>query len=181
MSLPMLSPLILAFTLAGTAPTPPPVDPAQVPRVDTRDLKKLFQREHHRLAAAFDHKDIDGYMAHYAAGLTFKDFDGSSRDFQAEKAFTKKFMSCVEKVKEHGHKVQRVSATRNEAHVKTLEGWSFEIVDRISMFGQEGKRHTISGEETYDETWVKNGNEWKVRATTVTARKVLVDGKPFKK
>jgi len=55
---------------------------------------------------------------------------------------------------------------------------SFDIVDRIAMFGAKDVPHKLKGHEACEETWVKGAQGWKVKASTVTREEILVDGKP---
>lgn len=181
-------PLCLALTAplgaqsapAAPAGVQPVLTPLRAPMVNTHGLKVLFQKEHNRLAQAFDKKDIDGYMAHYTPDLKLKEFDGKQRDYAGVKDFTKDLMGCIKKVNGHVHKVLWVKATGDVAQAKVTEAWSFDIIDRLSMFGAKDEPHKITGQDSYDETWVKVGTEWKVSASTSTFQKVLVDGKPAK-
>ncbi|GLH74239.1 hypothetical protein GETHLI_27410 [Geothrix limicola] len=141
-------------------------------------LKAQFQKAHTAFAKAFDHKDLDGFMSHFTADIAYQEKDGTKRDFAGLKTFMKGLMDCLEKTHKHVHTVHSVTVDGAEAHAKVSETWSFDIVDRISMFGPKDAPHKIAGEEAYDETWVKDGNDWKVKATTMTQEKMMVDGKP---
>lgn len=127
---------------------------------------------------------VDGSQSPNAMAATSA--ETLTRIFQKEhdrfaSAFDKKdLMASTEKVHEHVHTVLSVTPEKDAFKARITEHWSMDIIDRIPMFGTKDAPHKLSGKETYDETWVKVGDAWKVKDTQEISEDILVDGKPAK-
>lgn len=70
-----------------------------------------------------------------------------------------------------------VESGRVIVHV-TVRG-EYEGRDAQGRFGPKDAAHVFEQTAVYRETWIRNGTDWKVRASEQLGRKMLMDGKPF--
>ena len=84
-------------------------------------------------------------------------------------------MPLIEKFTQSVSHIQRSVVTKTSAvvTVKTIISW-------VTKLQPDGKTHKLENHATVEDTWVKIGGSWKLKASKNTSGKLTIDGKPPK-
>ncbi|MGC4047131.1 MAG: hypothetical protein QM758_25320 [Armatimonas sp.] len=141
--------------------------------------RRQFQAEHNRQVSAFNHKDLNGFMAHYAPALQVHQRDGKTLDLAGWRGFIGSVMPCILKVRTHQHHVTALTAVGDEWKARIAEREDYSIKDNLSLFGKKGAHHQLRVNSIYEEIWTKTPQGWRVRDLKFLSEKQVLDGKPI--
>ena len=134
-------------------------------------VTKQLEVNYAAISKAFVSKDLDGMMRFLAPDFFAKDLDGSiltrakvSKDFKQQMDATSN-VTWVRKVTALTHE--------GKAVVATVEG-KFSGVYTMP----DQKTSALSFTATAKDRWLFDGKKWVLKSSTVTKRKILLDGKP---
>jgi len=134
-------------------------------------VTKQLEASYAAISKAFVSKDLDGMMKFLAPDFFAKDIDGSiltrakvSKDFKQQMDATNN-VTWLRKVTALTHEGKSV--------VATVDG-KFNGVYTTP----DQKTHALSFTATAKDRWLFDGKRWVLKSSTVTKRKILLDGKP---
>lgn len=164
MKRPALTALLLMLSTLAFAQAPSP---------------KAIQAAHNRQVAAFNKKDLTGFMAHYSPELKVTPAHGDPMDFAAWKGFIQSILPGVRHVLRHDHKVIKCTAQGATLTVTIDEHEAYDIKDGAALFGKKDAPHRLTSHATYEETWTKTKTGWKVREVKMLSEEQTLDDHPF--
>lgn len=134
------------------------------------DPKAVFQGRYDAFRTAMATQDQAALGAIMAPGYTMTDIQGEVRDSSAVAAMMQRMPGAMSDAKTT---VLEAAVTGDTAAVKQ------QLSAKASRPGPDGKEMTMEFEVTSNDTWIKNGDAWQLKATVQKEIVVKRDGEVF--
>lgn len=135
------------------------------------DPKALFQSRYDTFRSAMAAQDQAAVSAIMAPGYTMTDIQGEVRDASAVAAMMQRMPGAMGR--DAKTTVLEAAVTGDTAAVKQ------QLSAKATRPGPDGNEMTMEFEVTSNDTWVKNGDAWQLKATVQKEVIVKRDGEVF--
>jgi hypothetical protein len=88
------------------------------------------------------------------------------------------FLKETHGVMQDAYHIQRVTRTGNRATEEGFETYSLSFADTTGRVGPKGKKHLVTGRNTYRAGWAKVGASWRLADFHLLKHEERTDGKP---
>ncbi len=160
---PKLAPLLILVSLVSAA------------QAQDSASRAFFTKTYSRLNALTLKKDTTGleklFRQTSAPNFRYVDAHGKAIDGKALMQQMKMQLGMVKDFKRSTTKIERVSFKGNQATVRVLSDYA------MTMPGEKGKIHVLTGKSVSDDLWVKSGAAWKLKQIKIVKEAATLDGK----
>jgi ketosteroid isomerase-like protein len=137
------------------------------------DFRKFMRAEGPKVMKAFKNKDIKYFENTSTSDFTYKEFGKPASSKKDSLAGMQMMFGMMQSI-DPSFTMHTVKVSGNTATVT--------LTSRMKgkMMGPDKKTHKMDATTYEKETWVKQGNTWKLKKIEETKKsKMLMDGKPF--
>ena len=146
-------------------------------RADDASIKKEVEAQYTSLARHYQQKDFMAFVTCTTEDARLYQILGG-RITRAELASRMRHLKNeVKSVESARFTVTKWTLKGKEAVVEVTFKGAFTREDPAGDFGKKGQTHHISNTILSRDTWIKNGADWKMRASEQLSHKRQVDGK----